>query len=82
MYFGICEMKLDLLNFKKGNESAIPLGDDHVSFTSGLYIDFFKVSKVRLYLSTMMNEENNGGIESDNNSEYSDSVLHQSLLDD
>jgi hypothetical protein len=69
-------MTVDLFDFKKEKICTIPVGDDHVPFTLGLYIDYFKLSKVRLYMSTEMKD-----CDSDNDSEFSDSVFEQSPFD-
>ncbi|XP_028409542.1 uncharacterized protein LOC114532163 [Dendronephthya gigantea] len=69
---------------KSANKTEIIKIARELFFSDGkwLYIDYFKLSKVRLYLSTMINEEHDDDIDSDNNSEISDSVLEHSVLDD
>jgi hypothetical protein len=79
----VSEMKLDLFNFKKEKVCSMPMEGENVPFTLGLYIDHFKLSKVRLYLSTMQEENNtDSDHDSDHDSEFSDSVFEQSPFDD
>lgn len=81
------EMKVDLFDFKKEKiSSSILVDDENVPFTLGFYIDYFKLSKIKLHFYTEIKEDSDEhsddlfDSDSDQDSFMNISMLHNPQL--